>query len=471
MRLREDEADWAVTEFGHAELGDPRRTARLVQLATVLADQPQASLPDACADPATLKAAYRFFDNAAITPDAVVVSHVQATLARLRILPRVLAVTDTTLLDWTAHPATTGLGPLATARQQGLVLHSTLAFTPDRVPLGVLDLDPWARDAATFGQQPDQHDRPIEEKESVKWLASLAVVNAAAAACPTTHFVQVGDAEADVYDLLVAERAATVDLLVRASQNRRVEHEARYLWAAMATAPVASWLVLEVPRQPTRPARQATVVVRSGAVTLRPPRARAREHLPLAPLWAVWVVEEDAPAGTEPIEWLLLTTSPVTTAAEAEERLAWYACRWGIEVWHKILKSGCRIEARRLATADRLERCLAVYAVIAWRVLQATMLARVVPDLPCTAVLEADEWQALWCIIHQCPTPPAAPPTLAQAVRWLGRLGGHQGRRGDGEPGVTVVWKGFQHLADLTTMYRLMKPSPHHDDDQDVGKS
>ena len=468
MRGREDVAAWAEYEFGAAELGDLRRTVRLMQVATVLGDHPSASLPDACADPATLKAAYRFFDNDAISPDAVLTSHIQATYARLRAVPQVLAINDTTYLDWTHHPATTGLGPLAHAHQQGLLLHSTLTFTPNRVPVGLLGQQVWARDPATYGQLLDQHERPIAEKESAKWLHSLAAVNAARAACPTTHFVHVGDAEADVYDLLVAERAAGVDLLVRAGQDRRVEHEATYLWAAMAQASITSWLELDLPRQGDRPARRATVAVRCQAVTVRPPRKRAREGLAAVRLWAVWVVEEQVPGGTEPIEWLLLTTCPVRTAADAEERVAWYACRWGIEVWHKVLKSGCRIEARQLATAARLERCLAVYSVIAWRVVQATMLARAVPELPCTALLEADEWQALWCTIHRQPTPPAAPPTLQEAVRWIARLGGHLGRQRDGDPGVTVLWKGFQHLTDLTTMYRIMKPVLAK---EEVGKS
>jgi Transposase Tn5 dimerisation domain len=139
--------------------------------------------------------------------------------------------------------------------------------------------------------------------------------------------------------------------------------------------------------------------------------------------------------------------------------LVWRQCGWITEVWHKVLKSGCQIEARQLASRERLERCLTVYSVIAWRVLQAVLLARAAPDLPCTALLEADEWQALWCAIHRSPTPPTHPPTLQEAVRWLGRLGGHLGRKRDGEPGVTVLWKGFQHLADLTAMYRIMKPS------------
>ena len=467
LRAREEVAEWAEIEFGAAELGDSRRPARLVELATVLGDQPSASLPAACADPATLTAAYRCFDNDEIAPDAVLTSHIQATYARLRAVPQVLAVHDTTDLDWTHHPATTGLGPLATAHQQGVLLHSTLTFTPDRVPLGLLAQQVWARDPATYGQLPDQHDRPISAKESAKGLHSLAAATAAAAACPTTHFIHVADAAADVYDLLAAERAANVDLLVRAGQDRRVEHEAAYLWAAMGQAPIATWLEVDLPRQGDRPARRARVAVRCQALTVRPPRRRAREGLAAVPLWAVWVVEEQAPVGTEPIEWLLLTTCPVRTAADAEERVAWYACRWGIEVWHKVVKSGCRIEARQLATAARLERCLAVYRVIAWRVLQAAMLARAGPNLPCTALLEADEWPALGCTIHRQPTPPTAPPTLQEAVGWIARLGGHLGRTRAGDPGVTVLGRGFQHLTDLTTMYRIMKPTL---DKEEVGK-
>jgi hypothetical protein len=459
MRGREDVAEWAVSEFGAAELGDDRRTLRLMHLATVLGDQPGASLPDACADAATLKAAYRFFDNDAIDPAPLLASHVQATYARLAAAPLVLAVNDTTLLDWSHHPATADLGPLATRRQRGLLAHSTLAFTPERAPLGLLGQQVWARDPATYGRLPDQHARPIDEKESAMWLRSLAAINAAAAACPATHFVQVGDAEADVYDLFVARRAANVDLLVRAGQDRCVEQADRHLWAAVRQAPLAREVEVALPRQGARRARRATLAVRSRAVTLRPPGARAGAKLPAAPLWAVWAEEVGAPPGAEPVAWLLLTTRPVTTPVEAEERLRWYACRWGIEVWHKVLKSGCRIEARQLATRQRLERCLTLYSVVAWRVLHAVLLARAAPDLPCTALLEADEWQALWCAIHRSPAPPTQPPTLREAVRWLGRLGGHLGRKGDGEPGVTVLWKGFQHLADLTAMYQIMKPS------------
>lgn len=454
--------EWATIEFADAALGDARRTARLVHLASVLGSQPTASLPNASHDPATLKAAYRFFDNAAVTPEAILASHVQATSARLRRVRLVLAIQDTTYLDWTAHPNTTGLGPLVHAAQQGLVAHTTLAITPERVPLGLLAQEVWARDAATFAHKGDPKQRPIDEKESQKWLTSLAAVVKLHDACPDTQIVSVGDAEADVYDLFTAPRPVGVDLLVRAGQNRRVAEPQQRLWAALESAPIVATREVQVPRRDGHPARTARLSVQWQAVTLCPPKHRSAERLPEVALWAVLAVEAEPPLGVEAVEWLLLTTVAIETTADAVERLDWYECRWVIEVWHKILKSGCKIEARQLESAARLERCLALYSVIAWRILYATMLARAVPDAPCTLVLEDDEWQALYCATHRTATPPVEVPTLRTAVRWLGQLGGFLGRKGDGEPGVTVLWRGFQHLVDLTTMYRIMRPpSPH----------
>ena len=138
------------------------------------------------------------------------------------------------------------------------------------------------------------------------------------------------------------------------------------------------------------------------------------------------------------------------------EAVEWYTCRWGIEVWHKVLKSGCRIEARQLETDARMKRCVAVYSVIAWRILYATMLSRILPQAPCTALLDDDEWQALYCTIHDVATPPPQPPTLHTAVEWIGRLGGFRPQKSRPHPGVTALWRGFQHLTDLTKMYRIL---------------
>jgi hypothetical protein len=454
------EQAWAEEEFSAAELGDQRLTDRLVQLAGVLGEKPQSSLPDASGEPATLKAAYRFFDNDGVTPEGMLSSHVEATYRRMAILEWVLAVQDTTYLDWTAHPATENLGPLASASRQGLLAHSTLAFSEERVPLGVLAQQVWARDPETFAHLTDHKQRPIEEKESYRWLQSLAAVEAARAACPNTHFVSVGDREADIYDLFIVPRSVGVDLLVRAAMDRRVESEERYLWASLAATPVVAITEIKVPPRNGQVARTAHLSIHWRKITLRPPSKRAKEKLSPVTVWAVWAIETNPPPGLPAVEWLLLSTVPVHTTEDALQRLAWYACRWGIEVWHKVLKSGCRIEARQLETAERLKRCLTLYAVIAWRVLYATMLSRAAPDLSCLALLNEAEWQALYCAIHNTTILPPNPPSLNQAVRWIAQLGGFQNRKGDGHPGVTVIWKGFQHLSDLTYMYLVFRPQP-----------
>jgi hypothetical protein len=192
----------------------------------------------------------------------------------------VLAVQETTEVNWTAHPATTGLGPIGPPKQQGLMVHSTLAFTPERVPLGLVAQDVWARDAEKVGQRATRRQRASGEKESGKWLRSLAAVNEARHECPQTHFVSVGDREADVYDLFVAERAEGVDLLVRAAWERRVAHEERYLWATVLAQPVAEIYAVHVPRQGEQPARTAVLTLRFGAVELCPPGHRRSERLP-----------------------------------------------------------------------------------------------------------------------------------------------------------------------------------------------
>jgi hypothetical protein len=257
-----DATSWAVTEFADAELGDLRRTQRLVQLAHVLAQRPGAALPEACGSGAMLKAAYRFFTNDDIAPDDMLQSHIEATYSRLYAVPLVLAVQDTTEANWTHLRATTGLGPLGCTACQGLLVHTTLAITPDRVPLGLLAQQVWARDPDDIGKRARRKRLPISQKESQKWLHSLDAVSTARDCCPTTRLVSVGDREADVYDVLAAPRPAGVELLMRASWNRCVNAPQRYVWDTVAAQPVAAQLCLHVPRRGPHPAREATLALR-----------------------------------------------------------------------------------------------------------------------------------------------------------------------------------------------------------------
>ena len=366
---------WIQEEFGWCDLGDARLEWRLQQIVKDLAAKPSASLPQACEDAAALKATYRFLDNPALRAPDLLLSHQRANLPRLRPHPVVLAVQDTTFLDFTAHPETQGLGPLATPHSLGLCSHNTLAFTPERLPLGLLHQQVWVREESTYANQEDPKTRPIDQKESQKWLLSLEALNEMAPLCPQTLLVSVGDREADIYDLLLSERAQNVHLLLRAAQDRCLQPSGR-LKSSIKATPISATLVVNLPRRDKQAARQAHLSVRFATLTLRPPKHRASEALPPVSVGVILVREEHPPAGCAPITWLLLTTLPLARVEQALEYVQYYCVRWQIEIWHKVLKSGCRIEALQLGHADRLERCLALYSVIAWRLLYATTKAR-----------------------------------------------------------------------------------------------
>jgi hypothetical protein len=452
-----DDEDWAQAELGAAELGDARRTARLVRLVRQLAERPEASLPQALEEPAALKAAYRFFDNADIAHEKILAAHVVSSIHRMQGQSVVLAVQDTTFIDYSTHWATQDLGPLHPKGGHGMICHGTLAVTPARLPLGVVSLRLWARDPNNPGQRATRRQRTISDKESQKWIDSVRAVAALKERVPGVQFVSVADRESDVFEFFAEAQALGIDVLTRAAWNRHVEGPEPQLFVTLGAAPVVAHKCLAIAASGKRPARTARLEVRACPVTLHAPRNRSHLLAPLA-LWGVWAYEPAPPQGVESLDWKLLTSVPVNSAEDALERLEWYAARWGIEQWHKVLKSGCRIEQRQLESAERLQRLLTVYSVIAWRIMYATLLARLVPDMTCTAILADDEWQALYCRIHHTPIPPSTPPPLREAIRWIARLGGFLGRRGDGEPGTKTLWLGFQELIPLTEMYRIMRP-------------
>ena len=217
------------------------------------------------------------------------------------------------------------------------------------------------------------------------------------------------------------------------------------VWATVEAQPVVEHRILQVPHRHLQPARDATLARRFGPVTRCPPQHRPSAGLPTVPLGAVQVRAVEPPPDIPPIAWLLLSTVEVHTTADAIERVAWDACRWGIAVWQRMVTSGCRLAARQLGTGERLQRCLTRDRVMAWRVFSATMLARAVPEMPCSVLLEIAEWQALSCAIQHYPTHPHSPPSLGEAVRWLAQLGGFVGRRHRDQPGTQTVWRGVQH--------------------------
>ena len=450
--------DWADEEFGTVELGDKRREKRLLTIARNFYARPQASIPNACGSRAKTKAAYRFFGDKKHTMENILQTHYESTQRRISQEKVVLAVQDSTSLKYSTHPATEGLGSLSTNQEAiGLMLHDTMAFNIERTPLGLLDVQCWSRDPEEFGKKHRRTEAPIEQKESYKWLKSYHKVAAVQKKCPDTMLVSVGDREADIFELfnLALNNQDNPKLLVRARHNRLLAENQGHLLEKVQTQSISGVQEIHIPRQKRRQARIAQLEIRFAKVTLKPPRNK--KGLKPLTVWVVLAQEINYPDDVkDPLEWLVLTTLEVSTFHQAVQKLEWYAIRWGIEVYHRTLKSGCKIKERQLRHADRIETCLAIDMVVAWRIYHLTKLGREVPDVPCTIFFENAEWKALTVYTTKNQTPPEQPPLLREAIRTVAGLGGFLGHKSDGEPGTKSMWLGIQRLEDITAMWKIM---------------
>jgi hypothetical protein len=437
-----------AAELDAIALGDLRLNRRARRLLEKLGEKPTLSIPAACGGWGETRAAYRLFDHPEVSAERVLAPHIACTEARLREHPRVLCIQDTTELDYTTKKGIAGLGPLNYETRRGLYLHPTLAVTPQRVPLGLLDLYSWAREPGSLGGDKDP-DRPLEEKESVRWVDGFAHVNALAEQLPDTRLTYIADREGDIYDLFVEAPCPEhgADWLVRVNHQDRLLGDGRKLRAVIDAADVLTEISFERPAAKGRKARTVHQQLKAVRVTLKPP---ARPDRTLAPVTVTVLLATEAnpPADEDPLDWLLLTNLPVDTPEQAIEKLAWYLCRWQIEVYFKVLKSGCRIEQLQLEKRERLEPALAFYMIIAWRVLFLTMLGRECPEMPCDTVFADEEWRAVYLVTQRKP-PPEKPPSLDTMVRMVASLGGFLNRKADGPPGPKTLWIGLQRVPDF----------------------
>jgi hypothetical protein len=406
-------AQWVEAEFGAAELGHRDCTERLVRIAQAKAHNPSAPYTECFAgDRHELKAYYRFINkkHARMTPVGILSGHRRETIRRIKSHQRVLAVRDTTDLDFSERLHCNDLGDIGKnqtgAVSQGLKMHSLLPFSERGLPLGVLGTNIYA---SHFDSEEKAQDRPIEEKESYRWLRDIDELVEVSECAPDTELIAVGDRESDLFELFDYRRrkARHIHLLVRAQHDRCLQDEPLKLFAHLEALPLMGQATITVPRQrekkgkPSRPgriglpARQAKVQLRWDRVTLSAPKTtQTRRMLPVE-LWAVLLTEVDPPEGAKPLRWVLLTTVPIESRKQALRCLRWYTRRWRIEEWHRVLKSGCRIEAHQHQSAAKLARAIAIDTVMAWRVMLLTLLGREAPDMRCDLIFEPWECRLL----------------------------------------------------------------------------
>ena len=453
---------WAARELQTTDLGDVRRNRRLVHLVEDLAARPESSVPQASRDAASTQAAYDFWQSPHVKQQDILAGHRDSTVERVKQQSIVLAIQDTTEFNFTDHPKTKGLGYLDNSHSRGLKMHSVLCVSTQQVPLGVLHQEVWVRDLAQLGKKQTRHKRPIQDKETQRWLTALLATEQALP--ETVQVVTVADQEADIYELFALPRRTNSELLIRAYHNRSVkslaEAAVEKLQQVIRQAPVCGQLNIELQRQPQRQPRLATLTLRFATLELQPPQQHPqRASLQPITVQVILAQEENPPTGVEPINWLLLTSLAIASVADVVQYLRWYSYRWLIERYHYVLKSGCRVEQLQLESAARLQRALATYVIVAWRLLWITYQARAFPEQPVDSVLETHEWQALYCRIHKTSIPTTTPPTLHTCVRWIAQLGGFLGRKRDGEPGVKSLWRGLRRLHDIALTWQLSHPS------------
>lgn len=449
---------WAAEELKAAELGDKRRNKRLIKIVEDLAACPEESIPQASRDAAAVQGAYDFFDNPRIKASDILAAHTKSTIERAKQNSLVLAIQDTTELDFSNHKGKRGLGPISNPLASGLKVHSVLCVSDEGVPLGLLHQQVWARSKKDPAAKKTNKVKAITEKESHRWLEGLEI---AQQEIPSqTRVVMVGDREADIYELFAQPRRLGSEFLIRACHNRNIkttstQPEAQKLLAAINQVQPSGVIPLEVQRTPNRKARTAILTIRLATYLLQPPQNATARNLEPLKVQIILATEEAPPLGEKPINWLLVSTLPVTDFPQACLCLKWYSYRWLIERYFFVLKSGCRLEELQLETSARLMRALATYAIVAWRLLWLTYLARINPLSPATEAFQTHEWQTLYCVTHQTPIAPETPPSLHECVMWIAKLGGFLGRKGDGDPGVKTIWIGLRKLHNMVRVWSI----------------
>ncbi|HYX37262.1 MAG TPA: IS4 family transposase [Oligoflexus sp.] len=462
---------WIEREFQHVEFGDERLNSRFYQTVHSLAGKSSGTIKQSCGEWKDVKGAYRLFANKKVVTDEILASHQIETAKRMSSHNILFAVQDTSYLDFDSHTKTKGLGSISKAykkHKKGLMLHSSLILSSDGTPLGLSYQKCWSRDARNETKEEKsqrQYRTRIEDKESFKWIEALQ--ETIRMTPPDTEIITIGDRESDIFEFMLAAESYQTSFLVRNRQNRRLTNADGVelnIAKQLATTPVARQIEVDVPKNTGRSSRYAQLEVKftSGNIPIRinavyGPQRKDRTINQNVHVYIVSAKETDPPSGEDPIDWILLTNVSVGCANEAVERIEWYGFRWRIEEYFRILKSGCAVENCRLSSADRLIKYITTMSVVAFKILYLSKVALIHPDEDCSKILSKEEWQALYRREHHTKEIPNDPPTIRNAVVWLGKLGGFMNRKSDHLPGPMILWRGFETLKESIAMWNIAK--------------
>ena len=460
---------WMAQELADCRFGDKRRDQRFRILLGQLSQRLGDSLPFACQDWANTKAAYRFLSHDQVSEEGILAGHFRATQERFAATAEetVLVLHDTTEFAYHRQKAEavgilhrTAVGRVGDQRPRhyvgcGIQMHSSLAVTTAGLPLGLAAVKFWTRKkfkgCNALKKRINPTRVPIEEKESFRWLQNLR--QATALLAEPQRCVHIGDRESDIYELFCAAQQAGTHFLVRTCVDRLAGNGDHTVADEMRQEPVQAIHRLPVQDKQGN-CSEAMVEIRFRRVQVLPPAAKQKQY-PELTLTVIYAQERESPIGREKINWKLLTDLPVMSEAAALEKLNWYAMRWKIEMFHKIMKSGCQAEQAKLRTAQRLVNLIACFCILAWRIFWMTMMNRTDPEASPEIALTDTEIHLLDQLVEDNKQLSPAPQKLTTYLRKLAKLGGYLARAGDPPPGNMVIWRGLSRLVDIELGFLL----------------
>jgi hypothetical protein len=372
----------------------------------------------------------------------------------------VLIPQDTTVLNFSGQQKRQDAGPTTKDSTRGIHLHCAIAMTPEKVCLGVVSSKQWHREELQKLTRSERTKKdysiPIEEKESYRWLENYKKANEYAQKLPMTQIVSIADREGDIYEIyneamqITSENETKAHFIIRAQHDRKIcteegKRSANKVKATLKNEKPLGQIILEVSESKKRKARTAHLTVYSKNLLIALPDKRKKsENYEPVEITAILCTELNPPSDAEVIEWLLITDLAAATFEQAYEKIQWYACRWQIEIFFKILKSGCAIEKLQL-TDNNFSAALSFYLIIAWRILFVVVMGRHCPDMSCECVFSKEEWQTTYVVLYR-KKPPQIPPTLNEMTRMVASLGGYLNRKSDPEPGAKTMWIGLRNM-------------------------
>jgi len=443
-----------VKDFPFLDFGDKRRDARFVNIINNISSQPGSSIPKQNKNWYDTKATYEFYKNEEVSLEALKKTIMHYGAKQVADEMTVLIAHDISNISYNDLEIE-GMGYLDNKEGRGIICYSSMACTTEGLPLSLLYQHTWIRPLEELGKSSKRKQLPFEDKETYRWYEGMTEANTLLG--KDIHKIHIADREADVYELFFHAYEPNTDLLIRARHNRKLS-DGSHLWDNIASQPLAATVNLDIPDEKGKKKLNVEAEVRYHQVEILRPVNNKKGYESVV-LTAIEIKEKNIEGKKEEdiIHWKLLTTLEVHSVTDALQCVKWYTFRWLIERFHYVLKSGTQVEKLQLKKEpENLQKAISVYSIAAYRVMQLTYIPRYQPNVSCEVVLTKAQWITLYMLIHHSNQVPEQPPCLHQAVMWIGRLGGHLGRKSDGPPGLKTVWQGYQQLCHAASVYEIM---------------